>query len=141
MKRIWNLLAVVLLFLCAGATLFAQDKKQDNSDHLVVVWTSDDPNVAERVALMYTHAAKKNAWFKEVTLIIWGPSAKLTAENKVVQQKIAQMKKDGIKVRACIACADSYGVTDDLRALGYEVAGMGVPLTDYLKEGYKILTF
>ncbi len=29
------------------------------SDKLVVVWTSDDPLLAERMVLMYAHAAKK----------------------------------------------------------------------------------
>lgn len=36
------------------------------ADKLVVVWTSDDPYVAERVALMYTHAAKTNGWFNRL---------------------------------------------------------------------------
>ena len=110
-------------------------------DKLVVVWTSDDPYVAERVAFMYTHNAKKNAWFKEVTLIVWGPSAKLISENTKLQEEVKSMQADGIVVEACIACANAYGVTEDLRKLGYDVKGMGKPLTDYLKSGAKVLTF
>ena len=110
-------------------------------DKLVVVWTSDDPYVAERVAFMYTHNAKKNAWFKEVTLIVWGPSAKLISENIKLQEEVKSMQADGIVVEACIACANAYGVTEDLRKLGYDVKGMGKPLTDYLKSGAKVLTF
>ncbi|MGM0622144.1 MAG: hypothetical protein ACQETJ_13915, partial [Bacteroidota bacterium] len=69
--------------------VMAQSEKQENtSDKLVVVWTSDDPYVAERVAFMYTHSAKTAGWFSEVTLIIWGPSAKLTAENLKIQEKL-----------------------------------------------------
>jgi hypothetical protein len=110
-------------------------------DKLVVVWTSDDPYVAERVAFMYTHNAKKNGWFKEVTLIVWGPSAKLISENTKLQEEVKAMQTDGIVVEACIACANAYGVTEDLRKLGYDVKGMGKPLTDYLKSGAKVLTF
>lgn len=110
-------------------------------DKLVVVWTSDDPYVAERVALMYTHAAKTNNWFKEVTLIVWGPSARLISENTRLQEKIKTMQKDGVVVEACIACSNAYGVTEDLKKLGYDVKGMGKPLTDYLKSGAKVLTF
>ena len=51
------------------------------------------------------------------------------------------MQKDGVIVKACIACANEYGVTDKLKQLGYDVVPMGIPLTDYLKEGYKVLTF
>jgi hypothetical protein len=113
----------------------------ESTDKLVVVWTSDDPYVAERVALMYTHAAKTAGWFSEVTLIIWGPSAKLSAENIKVQEKLKAMQKDGVVIEACIVCANEYGVTDELRNLDFVVKGMGSPLTDYLKSGAKVLTF
>ena len=47
----------------------------------------------------------------------------------------------GVKVQACLACADSYGVTEQLRKLGIEVKYMGKPLTDLITGGWKILTF
>lgn len=108
---------------------------------LVVLWTSGDPYVAEKVAFMYTHAAKKNQWFDEVTLIIWGPSAKLITENTALQKKLKAMQKDGIIIEACIVCANSYGVADELRTFGYDVKGMGLPLTEYLKSDATVLTF
>lgn len=122
--------------------VMAQSEKQENtSDKLVVVWTSDDPYVAERVAFMYTHSAKTAGWFSEVTLIIWGPSAKLTAENLKIQEKLKAMQDDGIEIRACIVCADAYGVAEDLKNMDFDVRGMGKPLTDYLKSDAKVLTF
>ena len=110
-------------------------------DKLVVVWTSDDPMVADRVAFMYTHAAKIAGWFKEVTLIVWGPSAKLISTDLKLQEKLKAMQKDGVVIEACITCANAYGVAEDLKKLGYDVKGMGKPLTDYLKSGAKVLTF
>jgi hypothetical protein len=110
-------------------------------DKLVVVWTSGDPEVAESVALMYTHAAKKAGWFAEVTLVVWGPSQKLVLENSKIQDKVKAMQKDGVIVEACVACANMYGVADELRKLGFDVKGMGKPLSDYLKSGVKVLTF
>lgn len=133
---------VLLILVITGTGLMAQDQKQaDSKDTLVILWTSDDPYLAERMVLMYTHAAKTAGWFKEVTLIIWGPSAKLTAENIKIQEKLNAMQKDGVTIEACIACANAYGVTQDLKNLGFEVKGMGKPLTDYLKSGKTILTF
>jgi hypothetical protein len=130
-----------LLFLNT-AKVMAQNEKESNApDKLVVVWTSDDPYVAERVALMYTHAAKTQGWFTDVTLIIWGPSAKLTSENLKIQEKLKAMQNDGVVIEACIACATAYNVVDDLKKLGFDVKGMGKPLTDYLKSGAKVLTF
>lgn len=116
-------------------------KNQENRNKLAVVWSSDDPMVAERVALMYSHAARQNKWFDEVVLIIWGPSAKLIATDRKLQQKIADMQKDGVIVQACVACANAYGVAEQLRGLKYDVLPMGLPLTDYLKSGYNVITF
>ncbi len=110
-------------------------------DTLVVVWTSSDPYVAERVCLMYAHAAKTQKWFDEVILIVWGPSAKLISENMKLRKKVKAMQDDGVVIKACVACASSYGVTDELRSIGFEVKGMGEVLSDYLKSGAKVITF
>jgi hypothetical protein len=90
---------------------------------------------------MYTHAAQKNEWFDPVKLIVWGPSARLLAGDRELQSKVQALIADGVQVQACVVCADSYGVTDPLRALGIEVIPMGEPLTDLLKDGWRILTF
>jgi hypothetical protein len=37
--------------------------------------------------LMYAHAAITAGWFKEVTLVVWGPYAKLISENIKLQEK------------------------------------------------------
>ena len=141
MKPLIFLLFLAFLHPAAGNSFTSEDNPQDNKDKLVVLWTSDDPYVAERVAFMYTHAAKTAGWFEEVTLIIWGPSAKLAAENIKVQEKLKAMKEDGIIIEACIVCANEYGVTDALKDMDFVVKGMGRPLTGYLKSGAKVLTF
>ena len=145
MKKIFSTTGIlILLIVVQSAQLWAQqtETKKVEEDKLVVLWTSDDPYVADRVALMYTHAAKKNKWFNDVTLIIWGPSAKLTSENLKIQKKLKAMKEDGVEIRACIACASAYNVVEDLKKLDFEVAGMGVPLTNYLKDdSIKVITF
>lgn len=142
MKTRKSFILFILFLPFLAPIAFSQEAVPGKStDKLVVLWTSDDPYVAERVALMYTHAAKTASWFKDVTLIIWGPSAKLISENKKLQEKLDKMKQDGVVIEACIACANSYGVAEDLRKLGYDVKGMGKPLTDYLKSDAKVLTF
>jgi hypothetical protein len=40
-----------------------------------------------------------------------------------------------------IACANMYSVTDQLKVCQVNVKGMGVPLTKYLKRGYKIISY
>ncbi len=111
------------------------------SDGLVVLWTSGDREVALKVAFMYTFNSKRYGWWQDVTLIVWGPSAKLLSEDGELQDQVAAMMAAGVKVVACKACADSYGVSGKLEALGLEVKYMGEPLTDLLKNDCKILTF
>ena len=54
---------------------------------------------------------------------------------------LAAMQADGVVIEACIACANMYGIADNLKELGFDVKGMGRPLTEYLKSGVKVLTF
>ena len=138
-----NLLIFTLVLFTGVSNLVTgqQSKTAIFSDTLVVVWSSGDPDVAEKACLMYAHAAKKNRWFNEVILIVWGPSEKLLAENVMLKEKIAEMQKDGIIVQACVACANMYGVADELRICKVDVKGMGIPLTKYLKRDYKIISF
>ena len=140
-RKILFFALISVLTLVNLKTMAQNDPNPETSDKLVVLWTSGDPYVAERVAFMYTHAAIKNQWFEEVTLIIWGPSAKLMAENQQLQEKAEAMQQDGVKIKACIACASSYNVVDKLKSLDFEVKGMGKPLTEYLKSDAKVLTF
>ncbi|MGD9929272.1 MAG: DsrE family protein [Mangrovibacterium sp.] len=137
---------LLLLILVVWGTTWhsmAQNQKEtiDNSNKLAVLWTSSDPEVAEKVCFMYAMNAKKQGWFDEVVLIIWGPSAKLLAENEDLQADIKKMADMGITVEACIACAKMYGVDHDLADLDIDVRPMGVPLTNYLKEGWHTLSF
>ena len=129
-----------LLISAGSAFIYAQDM-DEKKDKLAVLWVSGDRDVAEKSCLMYTHAAKRNAWFDEVVLIVWGSSAKLLAEDEALQEKVKAMIKDGVILEACIACSNGFGVTEDLKALGIDVKGMGVPLTSYLKSGYHVLTY
>lgn len=128
------------LFLMMPKSGFAQ-METDNSEKLVVLWSSGDRDVAEKSCLMYTHAARKYEWFKEVTLIIWGPSARLVIEDEDIRKKVVAMQEDGVIVEACIACSNMLGVTEELLELGVDVKGMGVQLTDYLKSGYQVLSY
>lgn len=143
-SRIYLLSSLLLIGIAAGtiyAIAGAAPADQPQRTRLAVVWTSGDPDVAHRVCFMYTRNAKKAGWFDDVRLIVWGPSARLLAGDKDIQAEVKAMMAGGVKVQACIACANSYGVTEDLRAMGIEVKAMGKPLSDLLKSDWKVLTF
>ncbi len=129
-----------ILMITLPVIVTAQEM-ESKKEKLAVLWVSGDRDVAEKSCLMYTHAAKRNGWFDEVVLIVWGSSSRLLAEDEALQEKIKAMIEDGVILEACAACSNMLGVTEDLRKLGIDVKGMGVPLTDYLKSGYHVLTY
>lgn len=119
----------------------AKKKEMREQEKLMVVWSSGDRDVALKVCFMYTNAAKKMDWFDTVHLIVWEPSAKLLSEDKELQEKLQLMQDNGVVVEACVNCANMYGVADELKSMGIDVRGMGKPLTERLKAGWKQLNF
>ena len=122
------------LVLLTGFRMIAPTPTDQDPSRLAVLWTSGDPEVATKMAFMYTLNAKRQGWFDEVTLIVWGPSSKLLSENPQLQEEVAAMAGAGVEVVACRACADSYGVSEVLEGMGIEVKYMGRPLTEMLKD-------
>jgi len=111
------------------------------NEKLVIIWTSGDPEVAFKMVFMYTYNCKRFNWWDDVTLIVWGPSAKILTEDKELQTEIKKIIDAGIVVEACKGCSDQYGVSEKLEEIGVTVLYIGKELTDYIKEGRHVLTF
>ena len=135
----WIVLSCIV-WMALPVGMHAQDMEK-KKEKPAVLWVSGDRDVAEKSCLMFTHAAKRNGWFDEVVLIVWGSSSRLLAEDEELQEKITAMKEDGVILEACIACSNMLGVTEELKNLDIDVKGMGVPLANYLKKGYHVLTY
>lgn len=131
-----------ILFLLATFILPAMiSAHQSDTDSLAILWTSSDPEVFNKVVYPYALNSKKLKWWKNVTLIIWGPSSKMAPLTDGMKDKIADLKKMGVVLKACKWCSDKYGVSDKLKMMGFDIKYMGKPLTEYLKKGHKVLTF
>ena len=138
-------LIVVILIVTAVSFTFTHDVKAQSekpgNEKLVIIWSSADREVALNMVFMYTSNSKNWGWWDDITLVVWGPSAKLLAEDQELQEKIKFMIHDlKIVVKACKLCSDNYGVSAKLEELGIIVKYMK-ELTDYIKEGRNILTF
>ncbi len=147
MKKTAFPLLLTVILLCGGWSLHAQDdprsgQKKSGPEKLVVLWTSGEKDVFTKMIQPYLFNAKKQGWFKEVTLIIWGPSARLLAGDKELQSMVKSLKETGVVLEACVWCANQYGVAEDLKQMGVDVKGMGSPLTKYLKDkNTKVMDF
>ena len=118
----------------------AVNEEVSPKDKLVVLWTSGDREVALKMVFMYTYNAKARGWWEDITLIVWGPSAKLLTEDVELQDYMKRIMEAGVSVKACKGCSDQYGVSEKLEELGITVLYIGKELTDYMKEGREILS-
>ena len=107
---------------------------------LHLLWTNADPTTAQLMVMMYATNSIKRGWWDEVTVIIWGATAKLVAEDEFIQDLVAENMRVGVKFSACISCARQLGVVDKLEELGVEVIPWGAPLTEILQNGGHLLT-
>lgn len=109
-------------------------------DKLTILWTNADPITAEFMVFMYAENSLYKDWWNEVEIIVWGATTKLIVENKTIQEKLLDIKKKGVKVSFCMACADKLGLVSEIRSLGFELEYMGLPLTEILKKDGKLIT-
>ena len=73
---------------------------------------------------------------EEVTAAVWAWQTRPETE------ATAPVSKGRVVVEACVACAKKLALVDALGELQIEVKGMGVPLTEALKDPEtQVLTF
>ena len=113
----------------------------ENNDKINIIWSSGEREVALKLVFMYAYNAKLKEFWKEVNIIVWGPSQKLLAEDDEIKSKFENVLKAGVTAEACIACSEMLGVTRNLVEMDIDVKPMGVPLTDIIKSGGKLITF
>jgi hypothetical protein len=111
------------------------------ADKVFVVIASQDKEVVLEPGLLYPFNAVTKGWMQEVKIIFFGPSEKLAAADQEVQDRLKEAMSAGIPVMACKRCADGFGLTGTLEALGLEVIYVGDVISDLLKEGWARLTF
>ena len=107
---------------------------------LNILWTTDNKDTVFNMLAMYAVNSKRNRWWKDVNVIIWGASAKLVGSDTQVQTEIREMLSQGVTIEACKECCDNLNVTAKLTELGINVRYTGEALTEYIKSGEQVLT-
>ena len=109
-------------------------------DKLYILWTNADPITSELMVCMYAQNAILKHWWNEITVIIWGATVEYVSNNKSIQDRLLQMKNDGVTISVCKSCSEKLGVVSKIEALGFELKYWGEPLTKILKENHKLIT-
>ena len=108
---------------------------------LLIVWSTAEVEVAKKMVLLYGSVILPRGYWDEAHIMIWGPSAKLLAENKELQLMVKNAQKTGVKFSCCVVCSDDYGVSDKLASLGIDMTHTGERLTESLQSDWKVITF
>jgi hypothetical protein len=109
---------------------------------LLIVWSSGEKEVAKKLVLLYSSVMLERGYWDEATIMIWGPSAVLLAEDEELQKQFKVVQETGVKFNACVVCTDDYGVSQKLRELGVELIHTGEMLTEALQsDDVKVITF
>lgn len=109
---------------------------------LLIVWSSGEKEVAKKLILLYGSVMLPRSYWDEATIMVWGPSAKLLAQDKEIQEQMKIVQKTGVVFNACVVCSDDYGVSEELKELGVELIHTGEMLTEALQsDDVKVITF
>lgn len=105
------------------------------SSKLVIIVSQAEEN-AIWTGLFTAIKCTKNSYMDDIRLVLWGPSEKVIADNKELQNMVQEYLALEKPVWACKTCSDRYGVTEAMEALGCKVDYMGLLVTSWLKEGF-----
>lgn len=107
---------------------------------LNLLWTNADPITAEEMLFKYAINSRRQGWWDEVLIIIWGGPAKLVAESSTIQSLVKQGIEEGVTFSACKSCTDNLEVSEALQSLGVEIVYWGEKLTTILKQDEHLIT-
>lgn len=111
---------------------------------LVIIASGEEAPEKAFTGMMYAVNAKKNKWFENVSMMLFGPSEEFIAKADS-ESKPAQLLKSavdiGITPIACKGISDRDDLTFDLKNLGVEVEYVGSIISSFIKKGYQVLTF
>lgn len=108
---------------------------------LLIVWKSENEIDIHNFIIPYAYNAKKQEWFEDVEVLIWGASQEKINQTPLIQQRVQNLVKNEILVKACKMCSDKLEATETLQSLGVEVVYTGVYLTEKLNDpNYKVIT-
>ena len=108
---------------------------------LLIVWSTEEIEVAKKMVLLYGSVILPRGYWERAHLMIWGPSARVLAENEELQTMLKTLQESGVETSACVVCSDDYGVSAKLESLGVATMHTGELLTQALQNDWKVITF
>ncbi|MBN2824618.1 MAG: DsrE family protein [Campylobacterales bacterium] len=103
-------------------------------ENLLIIISTDSVDSILKFPLLYGGVALPREYWQRVHIMFWGASIKVAQRNSEVRQKVQAMHKVGVEFSSCIVCANEYGATQELEAIGIVCNHTGELLTTALKN-------
>jgi len=110
------------------------------SQDLHILWTNDNVDTSLHMVLFYATNSMTHRLWDHVTVILWGATVKLAAENERIQEEMKLAQHAGVKFSACMSCARRLGIVEKLADLGIELLPWVEPLTDLIQSGEPLIS-
>ncbi len=117
-----------------------QSIRESGDDALYILWTNADPLTADLMVFMYAENSMRYRKWEALTIIVWGATAKLAAEDAHIRKRIRELQALGVHFSACVTCAEELGVAERLRDLDIDLVKWLNPMTEILKGNKKLMT-
>ena len=117
-----------------------QSIRESGDETLYILWTNADPVTANLMVFMYAENSMRYHKWGNITIIVWGATTKLVAEDELIQRRIRALQELGVHFSACITCAEELGVTETIRSLDIDLVKWLNPLTELLKGNKRLIT-
>ncbi len=108
---------------------------------LLIVWSTEEVEVAKKMVLLYGSVILPRRYWDRAHLMVWGPSARVLAENIELQEMLKTVQQSGVETSTCVVCSDDYGVSEKLESLGVKAIHTGELFTEALQNDWKVITF
>ena len=105
------------------------------NEKLAIVLASGDPEVLE-MGMMYALNSIKQGWMKEVRVFFFGPSEVTIPTDPRLRELLAGLIEAGAIPMACKFCSDKHEISERLLELGCDVAYVGAPISEAIRDGF-----
>ncbi|WP_018962719.1 hypothetical protein [Coprothermobacter platensis] len=92
-------------------------------------------------ALNLAMNSKKGGLYDDVKVHFFGISEKVAAEDEEIQQKIADLIKEGINPMACVNLSKKFDVSVKLDSMGFDQVPIGPEIAKLINDGYVPMVF
>ena len=102
----------------------------------VLIWLASGDMDKLQPGILYGTNARKYDWVDDVQFVVFGESERLMLQHP---ETFALLQDNNTAY--CKFVADDMGITQDLKEKGANVVYVGDYISNFIKEGYQVITF